>query len=268
MGANVMSIPIIRKTDWSRLQNEAARRVKPNSPLIYSGCLPYPQKLSLPSCISGWPSDLPTIPRDEWPDLISLGKGTFLSDLRRDILRPHDQNGRNRCWAHGSVRAVELLRLWQGQPPVLLSPDSVAWPIEGTKDRGGYPVEACHQLAIFGACSQNLWPENDLSPRDADPSWQKDALKNRILRWFMPTTWEQQITCAIKRIPVPIGLGWWGHLVCQLDPVLLSNREVGILIDNSWGADWGDNGSAILDEESGTADLGAFAPFTKIWSND
>jgi hypothetical protein len=148
----------------------------------------------------------------------------------------------------------------------MLSPDSVAYPIEGTRDRGGYPGDACQQMHTDGACPMSAWPEGDLSPRDANPNWKELALDNVLISWIKVSTWDQQITLALHHIPVAIGLRWWGHLVCQLDPVLTDRGDVAIGIDNSWGSSWGENGYGILDRRSGTADLGAFAPIAQTWT--
>lgn len=261
-----MAHRIITRRHWRELQREAAQRRGGDPRRPYRGTLPRPEGYKLAPCFLAWPDSIPVIPRDQWPERIREGKGSFLGDLRKGKLPTHSQGRTNRCWAHGSVRAVEILRLWQGQPPLLLSPDSVAYPIEGTRDRGGYPEDACAQLAKGGACAQSLWPERDLSPANADPSWNSNALAHMLLRWILPTTWEQQITAAIMRIPVAIPLDWWGHLVCQLDPVLLGATEVGIGFDNSWGNDWGDDGYGTLDEESGTASRGGFAPLSETFS--
>jgi len=262
-----MSLPVITKTDWPRLQAEASNRAGPHADFPYSGCQPPEKRLKGFSSLKNWPTEMPVIPRDAWPELIERGNETFLSQYRRGRLPPHDQGSTSRCWVHGSVRAMEVLRLWEGQPALMLSPDSVAFPIEGTRDRGGYPGDACQQLSEGGACPLAAWPERDLSPRRADDDWEEQALNHVLISWFNVETFEQQMTLAIRRVPIAIGLRWWGHLVCQLDPVQIGRNDFGIGIDNSWGPDWGNNGYAILDEESGTADLGAFAPLSETFSH-
>jgi len=232
----------------------------------YRGC--HPRKQTYGSIVDVRTSRFyfPPIPRSEWKRLIIAGKGTWLGDLTRGKLPVHDQDGTNYCWAHGSVRAVEALRVYEGQTPLFLSPESVAVPVTGGRNRGGSPDEAIQQLRTFGACDQLLWPENDLNERHAKSSWKTEALNHVILRWIDVFNFADQITLALHRIPVAIGLGWWGHLVCQLDPVILPDGSVGIGADNSWGADYGDNGYFLLDEEHGTADLGAFAPISETFS--
>jgi hypothetical protein len=262
-----MRYHVITRKDWLRLRTEAAARANRPIQEPYRGCRPYPADRPLPHAVIPWPSNWPTIPREDWPNLIRQQRGTFLTAHRAEKLRPHNQGSTNRCWAHGCVRALEILRVWQGQPPLLLSPDSIAYPIEGTHDNGGYAAQAAQQLATGGACAQTLWPEADLSPRRADKSWQNNALSHVLLLWIKPQTYEQQITCALRRIPVAIELDWWGHLVCQLDPVLIGDKEVGAGIDNSWGDDWGIHGYDVLDEESATAS-GCYAPLSETFSRD
>ncbi len=207
------------------------------------------------------------IPREKWKGIIENDGGPWLHDLTKDVLPPHDQGATNYCWAHGSVRAAEILRVYQGQSPRILSAESVAVPLTGGRNRGGSADEALGQLMDFGACQQKFWPVNELDIRKAKQGWKEDALDHMLLNWLDVNTWEMQITLALHRIPIAIGLRWWGHLVCQLDPVILPNGEVGIGIDNSWGADWGENGYGVLDEKHGFADFGAFAPISETFAD-
>lgn len=261
-----MITPIITQKDWTKLRIEASKRAGLLVPYMYQGCRSpkiLPMKGGL---IEPWPKELPLIPRSEWADRIKDQAGTFLHNKWGMKLPVHDQGNTSRCWAHGSTRAVELLRLWENQEPLLLSPDSVAYPIEGTKDQGGWPEDACKQLAKEGACPQAAWPEAELSPENADKNWKDQALNHVLLRWLWVSNFNEQMTCALRRIPVAIPLWWWGHLVCQTDPELIGTNEFGIRFDNSWGSNWGDDGSAILDEESGTTVAGAFAPLSETFT--
>jgi len=261
-----MPSPIIRHSDWLKLKIEAAVRSKRDVPFLYSGCLK-PRIIPMRGAvIEPWPAYLPIVPREQWPDLIKSGAGSFLQDMRRDILPVHNQGSTNRCWAHGSVRALELLRLWECQSPLLLSPDSVAYPIEGTRDRGGWPEDACLQLANSGACPQTSWPEAELSPRNAAKDWKDQALNHVLLKWVFVSTWEQQMTCALRRIPVATVIPWWNHLVCFTGPALDEDGVPVIWFDNSWDPSWGEDGSALMDEKSGTTVVGSFAAISETFS--
>jgi hypothetical protein len=261
-------LPYIIDSQHKALQEtlEAARRVRDTGNKYYKGCLP---REVLFGCLKGVPPSsfiIPRIPRDQWKRLIVEGKGTWLGDLSRDKLKPHDQGSTLLCWMHGSVRGLELLRVWQNQPPILLSAECAASQVTGGKNRGGMPEEAIEQLRTIGTCDQSLWPLNQLSQSRALPGWKEDQRNHVLLKYVDVENWDDQITLALHRIPVPIGLRWWNHLVCQTSPVILPNGEVGIEIDNSWGTSWGDNGRGQLNEKYGTADLGAFAPISETFS--
>lgn len=205
---------------------------------------------------------LKPIPRSQWKTAIAAGAGSFLHDLCKDVLPPHNQGQTNYCWAHGSVRAVEALRVFQGQKAEILSAESIAVPITGGRNIGGYAEDALDRISEFGACEQTFWPQNDRNERHATDGWETNALNHRVVRWVEVDSYDLQITLGLMRIPVALGLDWWGHLVCQMDPVIMSDGSVGIGIDNSWGKDYGDNGYGLLDEASGTGSAGCWAPIT------
>ena len=56
------------------------------------------------------------------------------------------------------------------------------------------------------------------------------------------------MTAALIRLPVSIGLDWWGHQVLITGPVDLGNGKYGVEFRNSWGADYGDDGYSTLTE--------------------
>ncbi len=262
-----MSHLIIDDGNYQEAVAEMTQRQRDMEQLGQAGCLlrriPYGQIPHVPKATEV----IKLIPREEWPGLIAEGKGTWLYDLTRGKLKPHDQGRTNYCWAHGSVRAEEVTRVFEGQTPLILSAESVAVPLTGGRNRGGYPEEALHQMRNYGACEQSLWPLNDRNEKNANRSWAQNAKLHRVIRWADVQGFDMQMTCALKRRAVPIGLGWWSHLVCQLDPIHYGGTDFGVGCDNSWGPDYGDNGYFELHERRGTADLGAFVILSDSFSN-
>jgi hypothetical protein len=256
---------IINESNYEQAQTQNLERILQQGDTVYPGCLPTKLSAPRPPLIIAAEELIAPIPRDQWKKLIEENQGSFLQDLKGDRLPPHDQGTTNYCWAHGSVRAVELIDLYQTDQPCLLSAESVAVPLTGGRNRGGTPDEALDRLISHGACKQDRWPVNsrDLSYWNAPTA--AEAQNHRVLRWLLVRSWEMQVTLAILRFPVAAGLSWWGHLVCQHTPIILPNGEVGIGADNSWGPDYGENGYFVLDEKRGTADLGCFAPLTDTW---
>ncbi len=61
------------------------------------------------------------------------------------------------------------------------------------------------------------------------------------------------MTLLLLGFPVTMGLVWWGHLVCGVDPVVIERDRFGILIVNSWDYTWEDGGFAVLDENKSIA---------------
>jgi hypothetical protein len=233
---------------------------------LQPGCLPRMWGYGKMHNVQAAEEIIEPIPRSKWKQLILEGQGTFIHDRCKPVLPPSDQNGTNYCWAHAAVRAFTTFRVIRGHDPRRLSAASVAVPITGGRNIGGYPEKAIMQLRASGACELDLWPDDQRrAPKDV-LAMNASAMRNRIIRWIDVRTWEMQVTCAFLRIPLAIGLNWWGHAVCQLDPVILSNGDVGIGIDNSWGADWSEYGYGTLDEEHGTSDMGAFGPTAEGWS--
>ena len=126
-----MSLLIRSDDDCLRAIRESNMRLGRSQDMKPLGCEPRFSKYgrapgAIRSCVI-----YKRIPRNEWPRLIREGLGNWLSDIRGRRLKPHDQGSTPLCWAHGSVRAVEVLRLVEGQQPLLLSAEQLAYVATG-----------------------------------------------------------------------------------------------------------------------------------------
>ena len=76
----------------------------------------------------------------------------------------------------------------------------------------------------------------------------------------MTEWWELQsgdfdmlFTLLLYQIPVAIGLNWWSHEVCAVDPLWVNGKPQ-VRIWNSWSDDWSDEGMGTLTESKATHD--------------
>ena len=53
------------------------------------------------------------------------------------------------------------------------------------------------------------------------------------------------LLCPIMARPCTLGVMWWGHLVCATKAVKVDG-QYGVVIANSWGPTWGDQGYSVL----------------------
>jgi len=189
------------------------------------------------------------IPSHEWQARIEEMEESKsrLSDLSSLIKMPAlNQESTNYCWANAPVYALQCVRAQQNQPLVLLSPASVAAPIKGFRNVGGWGKEALEWIAQKGVVPVSQWPANAIDRRYSTPTNLALATQYRVDEWteLKPRSREQLISMLLRRIPVAVGYNWWGHEVTAIDPVWFDG-EVAVRIRNSWG-NWGENGYGIL----------------------
>lgn len=201
------------------------------------------------------------IPRSQWRDLVDAGAGTFLHDEAAAALPVHNQGHTNFCWCHAAVRTLEHLRYRNERDATRLSSAAVAIPLTAGRNIGGNPEEALQQLQMQGTVPLEMWPDETRSgPKDL-LTFNTVALRNRMLKWVSIRGFDMQYTFLLKRIPIILTLSWWTHAVAAVQPGFDENGHPVIGFDNSWGPTYGENGFAWLDEESGTADWGCWAPY-------
>lgn len=205
------------------------------------------------------PMPIPVIPRLEWSARISEmeATGRLLSQRWRAAGKNAlNQNGTNYCWCNAVVTAMEALRCAQGQADVSLSPASVAAPIRGYANQGGYGTEAIEYIQTHGIAPSCDWPVNAIDRKYATGSAETSRTQFKIDGYWEleQGNFDALMTCLLLGFPCPMALGWWGHEICGMDPVDLGAGKFGVRILNSWGQDWGDQGFEVLSEAKATAD--------------
>lgn len=191
--------------------------------------------------------DLQVIPRSEWDDRMQAMKDANLRKvLERENISPLNQGSSNFCWTNALVTGLEAQRAASGMPYVKLSPASVAAPIKGYRNLGGWAGEALEYIIANGIASASLWPPNAIDRSYDNEATRADRKRHTITEWYdidcdRDDLFDVLFTCVLLNMPVAIGLDWWRHEVCALYPVKDGNRY-GLGCRNSWGSDYGENG--------------------------
>ena len=212
------------------------------------------------------PFDIPLIPESEWAERLSarIANKAQLSDIRNrgmngQPIPSRDQNGRGYCWFHSGVSCNLLVRAINNQPYVDLSAYSGACIIKGYRDEGGWGSEGVEWQAENGCASSKFWPQQSVARSNDTPEMRANAKLHRITEWMdlEPRSKSQLVTCLLLNIPVVVDYNWWSHSVCAMD--LVSLNPFRIRIWNSWGDEWSENGTGILEGNRAIPD-GAIAP--------
>jgi hypothetical protein len=203
--------------------------------------------------------DQPNIPRSQWPSMIRAMEASQsrLSDVVRGAgLASLHQGSTNYCWANAPVNCVRVIRAMNNQPPVDLSPASVAAPIKHYQNLGGFGPEALKFIVTNGIAETSFWPANAIDRRFDTPEMRANALRHKVSEWYdlLPRNFDQLATCLLMGFPVAVGYDWWRHEVTALDLVEVTPGKFGVRIWNSWGDTWSEQGMAVLVEQQGTPD--------------
>lgn len=190
------------------------------------------------------------IPRSEWQGRIAEReerKATIWHKAALDGWKVKDQNGTNYCWINAPTACIELIRLFQNEERVVLSPASGGAQIKNYRNVGGWGKEALEWIGENGLAPVSLWPANAISRQYATATTLATAKMYRQTEWWelKVRSLDQLVSCLLRDHPVAVGYNWWGHEVTACDPVWLDGT-VAVRIANSWGEGWGEKGWGIL----------------------
>lgn len=199
--------------------------------------------------LSDFPDEL-LIPESEWQARIEEreANGWQLSQQMIAAGLPcKDQAQTQFCWCNAPVHALEIIRVQQNEPMIPLSPASVACPINGFRNQGGWDNDAITRLQKFGAVPSSSWPPNAIDRRYYTKANMAAAVNFEVVKWvkLKPRNINQAVSLLLNDKPVPMGLPWWEHEVTGYDAVWV-NGQIGFRPRNSWGMKYGHLGFFIL----------------------
>lgn len=206
------------------------------------------------------PWDRPLIPRDQWAERIKEREqgGAILSLICRDRQVPaSNQDSTNFCWTYGVVTAINVMRAYRNMPYVEFARESVAAPIKGYRNNGGWGDQALAYIVEHGIMPQSLWPRHHYSTSRYNTAENLAIAAQYKVEEFLvlqDRNFAQLMTSLLEDNASGVGYEFWSHEVCAVDPVVVGSNRFGVRIWNSWGNSYGDQGFAILDESKASPD--------------
>lgn len=228
------------------------------------GCLP--RRSVYGSLPFAQPASVKLIPWEEMPDRIADQDKhqSSLEHLWRDSpMGALNQGQLNYCWCFSGAGALMLERAIQGLPFVRLSASSIGAPLVSYQNVGYFPEECLKAMVDQGASSTEYVPEATFNAADFKPGWRESAGMNKVTMFadVNPRDLQAQFTMLLLNRPLAVGLNWWGHSVLFLrvldrNPSLPASNpnRYGTKFLNSWGPDWGEGGTGILEGSKQYAD--------------
>lgn len=197
-------------------------------------------------------------------------KATFPTEFELDMPEVKDQGNVSSCVAHALSTVIEYFSRAQEDN---YSPMSVGY-IYGNrghmfhKGEGMVTRSAIRVACEYGDIPEVLFPYNEEVPTIIDKfeevkdEFYKRGATNRLSTYFQCFTEAEVKTALMKKAPIVIAMDWYSDMevidgVMHTEEneqdivgghcmVLYGWNEIGWKIQNSWGAEWGDEGRFIL----------------------
>lgn len=190
----------------------------------------------------------------EWDDRINeLEKSkSTIPDLCKQMRLPCKyQKSTNYCWVSAPTHLLEIIRLLETGQIISYSPASAGAPIKNFRNIGGWGSQALEYFIKNGINLSTDWPDTEINSKYFTDLNKAKAKKNLVLEYYVLNSFEERVTCWLSGIPTADGYNWWRHEVCGTH-ILKQSHD--IVIRNSWGMDWGDEGFAVLSGNKKYAD--------------
>jgi hypothetical protein len=156
-----------------------------------------------------------------------------------------DQDGTNFCWANAPTHGVEVSRLYANDELIYFSPGSVAGPVNGFTNSGGWGGEALKRMVSHGLCPQDIYPPNQVRKPNNFEAAMEIAANYKVIEWWNIENINELVSCLLRGWPVAVGLNWWSHEVLYTN-ALWMDGTLAIGFRNSWSMSYGDKGFSIL----------------------
>jgi hypothetical protein len=151
------------------------------------------------------------------------------------------------CWMYGLVGAMQTAYAMTGQVPPHLNAHYTAWLGKNGRNQGGWAGEALGYMRRWGVPEMSVFSGHPTSrPLFERGEVQANAEQHKVVEFgeLPRNDYEALVSVLLDPInprPVTMGLNWWGHLIYAVRAV-----KDGILIVNSWGTNWGQQGLSVL----------------------
>lgn len=154
-------------------------------------------------------------------------------------LNCEDQNGTYYCWCNGPTQQFRIQRLIENDDLIEFSPASLAGPLTGFRNQGGWGGAGLVRMMTNGIAPVGVYGHNQISkPSNFDAAMAIAAKYKASECWNLPN-FKSVCSCLLNGFAVAVGYNWWSHEVCAI-AVLIIDGAICLLCRNSWGMSYGD----------------------------